>query len=659
MVLQSWLTRLRWEKKGDDARDALLRSKALDIVLQTLTTCRSGRTAIQVAAQNCAGGECQRPLGAVLVLMSAVPTALLGMLLRLLAESIEVVDQCRESGMQSAESEAAERGKQWVLTLLTSALRDVREVHLLRKGSSIETVDRAFPLLSAERKPEKPDHILDRAETWSRIFSELKELCLKLATAKPNAFKCDQDVAQKSLSVVVDSLGKFRESMENVPSRAMCRSNRGKKLFLEVARASVELEALVKVRAEKAKLIAGALPQLLNHKLGIAALCLQAESERSRHLTAIHAEVHRVVWGAQADVLWEDATALPALRAVLKRTLGLVEQARREMVHLAAQCLDDNNALFAKSEEMSRASNNYKALVEELKKSSSRLGKMEESSKRATGKSGVTAASLWNLIMPAPPEVVDASAEDKALLMERLKCMQELHKMLCRAAGSPPPAPLTLETPAHTPPDSGKETNATSSPPPVAKAMVAALQKTAGPVAAPKPEAQQPATMVTSKGGLACADGPPQPVEHGAVEVVDMRPEAVQAPRPFHQRPSVATWLGKTIPLALVAAAQDKTLESALPREQRINEDGLEYYRSLIDSTSIEILTEVFDSLDPKARLRVEDALKKSSSKDHPDQLRLYMSSIDAASMEQLAEVFDSLDPKARLRLEDAMKSLK
>merc|ERR1719197_382622 len=93
-----------------------------------------------------------------------------------------------------------------------------------------------------------------------------------------------------------------------------------------------------------------------------------------------------MLWGPESDRLFEGQTAPPelqALRQLTNRMNALVDQAWREMVQLAAETLDDNNALSANSEEISAAATRYKDIRTEVSKYSSRLSGAEQASKLA------------------------------------------------------------------------------------------------------------------------------------------------------------------------------------------------------------------------------------------------------------------------------------
>lgn len=406
-TFQQWLLRLQSEESGESALACLLKSQALNIVLPSLASSRSGRAALQAASD----ASTHRPLRAVLIRISAVPSGLLGRLLQLVVEAADVQADARETGMLSDDSQVADEGLQWVLQLLSASLLDASEADLPLR-SSVDSVQVALATLAGPPAPSSPEHDLDAAELYGRTYNDMKAVCEVFLKPTPEVPR--SNAAEKTLDASANSLSTVAVASRRIQS---LKSAKVKKMLVCVAESHQELAAVLSQRVQTAKLVKVVIPELAKQKVGIASACLEAERVRSRYLEEAHAQLTSALWGPESEALWQDGRTIPMLRTLTNRMSGLVDQAWREMVQLAAETLDDNNALSANSEDISAAATRYKDMRAEVNKYASRLAKMEQ----ATGSSGKAAAGGGSLAfssdaadVPAPkPAELAASAKRK------------------------------------------------------------------------------------------------------------------------------------------------------------------------------------------------------------------------------------------------------
>lgn len=163
-----------------------------------------------------------------------------------------------------------------------------------------------------------------------------------------------------------------------------CNLNEGterQRFLVEVSSASSDVEALLATRAQKAAGAEAAVTALDGCQQAVATACLGCEQKRCRQLENLLAGMHAFIWGSEVDQLARDPARLKVMRKLQCQASGLVEQAWRQMVQLAAETLStDSHSLGAASEDMTRSAKRYKEMRHELQTNLDRLAKLEAES---------------------------------------------------------------------------------------------------------------------------------------------------------------------------------------------------------------------------------------------------------------------------------------
>eukprot|EP00931_Biecheleriopsis_adriatica_P087461 TRINITY_DN61926_c0_g1_i1.p1 TRINITY_DN61926_c0_g1~~TRINITY_DN61926_c0_g1_i1.p1 ORF type:complete len:693 (+),score=222.23 TRINITY_DN61926_c0_g1_i1:345-2423(+) len=159
-------------------------------------------------------------------------------------------------------------------------------------------------------------------------------------------------------------------SMEEVAAR---RVGERQRLLLEAGAASRDIEALLTSRAKTAAAKDAARQHLAQQQPKAEAACLQSEKERSRLLEELLAGWQAAVWGPDAEALPRNVELLAKLKAAHVRAGGIVQQAWKETVQMAAQSLGEGDT----SEGISRAAERYKEMLKDIKSNLERLKTIE------------------------------------------------------------------------------------------------------------------------------------------------------------------------------------------------------------------------------------------------------------------------------------------
>lgn len=426
-TFEMWKKRLEDKDSGDDALAALLQSQALNVVLPSLSSTRNGRTALKDAADP----RSARPLHAVLTCVAAVPDSFLERLLQLLVEATEVADQHRDSGM-SEEGVAAEQGVKWVQQLLSASFLEATEAAQRNSSSPVAFVASALMSLEHAQDCSSPEEHLDSAESFGRLYNDVKGVC-EIFNKPPSASMSEG--TERMLKATAEHLPSLAPPMDRIQALKVAKV---RKVLIAAAAVAQELQAMLQERIQKARLARCVLPELVKekHRKGVAALCLEAERVRGRHLEEVHAVLHGALWGPKADSLWQDVKALPVLRYLTNRMSSLVDLAWREMVQLAAEALDDKNALSADSEMVSRSASRYKEMRAELGKNSARLAKMEQAASNAGLKAPASQAGEPSAISTEGVHVADPTPAELTAAAQRQEIIAVLRSTLDTAASS-------------------------------------------------------------------------------------------------------------------------------------------------------------------------------------------------------------------------------
>lgn len=388
-ALRLWLGRLTAQSpSAPNALEAMLQSQALNVSLMAMSRSKAGRETIHQAVRSGQGKSEPMALWEILKLSSAAPTELLVRLVRFLDQSAEQLAQSREQGVKYLQGK--EQMLQWTVTLICSSLSDAQELALYRDGHPAE-VFRSVEIQLAEDLNGSPRNSapgsseqLDALERLGTTFQALRTVCEDLVASrkkkennkksKESAKPVATQVPENTLSAMISCLGVLRLENAVVGSR----TDQDSELTDAVRAASLEVEALLKARLQRVTRISTGMAELPNRLEDAGAACLQLEQMRRSRFDEFLEGVKQKVWDSDAHSrLGGDATQIAAEREIIKRGIGLVDQAWREMVGLAAESLDDNNVMGANSEEMSTAAKHYKDMREELKSSMVRLSKLE------------------------------------------------------------------------------------------------------------------------------------------------------------------------------------------------------------------------------------------------------------------------------------------
>lgn len=204
-------------------------------------------------------------------------------------------------------------------------------------------------------------------------------------------------------------------SIEEVEARKVGDRQR---LLMEATAASKDIEGLLESRTETAKARLAAWEQLGERQAKAQGVCLQSEKERARACEELLAGWHAAVWGPDAQDLSRDPEALTTLRQLHQRSSGSLQQAWKDTVQLAAECLGDDG-----SEELSRAAERYKAMLKEIKSNLDRMKVLEAAKPdpRAAPSTGSTSAQSGTTseeAVPSPaavPPPAAAAAQPEAV----------------------------------------------------------------------------------------------------------------------------------------------------------------------------------------------------------------------------------------------------
>eukprot|EP00931_Biecheleriopsis_adriatica_P050183 TRINITY_DN29042_c0_g2_i2.p1 TRINITY_DN29042_c0_g2~~TRINITY_DN29042_c0_g2_i2.p1 ORF type:complete len:829 (+),score=210.87 TRINITY_DN29042_c0_g2_i2:35-2488(+) len=407
-TLQRWVKRLASDGElGPAALDALLQSMALQVALQAMLESAAGVETIHSAEKSRGLGEAASPLWKVLQYTSAAPEELLEQLLQLLAQSADMKAKCHEKGV--GDFDVLKQLEQWTLSLLCASMRDASELALCKRGQPAEIFDGALLAIAASEKKATSvpvDHRglsrqLEPVESLGQLFQGLKALCEDLIAAKkapPKKKKKKKDKepesteSTESMTFVGDdlpaqTLSATLESLSSLwkanPARAnMTDKERAFVNKVQVA-SSMEVKHLLEARRDRVEKISKGLQQLPSQLEKVSAACLDIERLRRRRVEEFLSSLQKIVWGDDSQSrLARDTAEIAGLREVIKRAIALVDSAWREMVNIAAETLDDSNAIGASSEEMSGAAAHYKNVRQELQKSLARLKKLEDDGPR-------------------------------------------------------------------------------------------------------------------------------------------------------------------------------------------------------------------------------------------------------------------------------------
>lgn len=406
-TLRSWLMRLdtggsvagaEGAASSSHALQALLQSKALDVLLSTLARGRAGRAKLRAAAREAGGGG--RDIGgcllAVLIRCSEMPPALLSELLDLLGAAAETAtlgrdEQLGDELITSADADVDEQTMQWAMQLCSAALSDDAEVALQARSRPVAAVEAALEAMAADgavTEEAGPEQLLNAADGLSNSFRHLRGHAERLATTAPeqqSLISHDGGAATRSLdsklmllaSLRTSSLG--RSAAQGATTSGTDGSpSRGVSLLLKAATCSTHVEDLLRQRRDKAAALAGRLTDVLGRHTMVAAACLESERLRRQKLEGVIAGLHKALWCPDAPHLARRPDECAAIRGVISRSIAMVDEAWRQMVALAADSLDENNLLSANSEDMSAAATRYKGMRQELQALLTRLGKVEE-----------------------------------------------------------------------------------------------------------------------------------------------------------------------------------------------------------------------------------------------------------------------------------------
>lgn len=107
----------------------------------------------------------------------------------------------------------------------------------------------------------------------------------------------------------------------------------------------------------------------------LPAACIKTEHARRRQLEELNAGFHAAIWSEEAASLGKQPAQVAVLRSYHARAQKIVDNAWKETVQLAAECMGDGGALEADSEDMSRAAKRYKEIRQDLEKNIERLAK--------------------------------------------------------------------------------------------------------------------------------------------------------------------------------------------------------------------------------------------------------------------------------------------
>merc|ERR1719271_2039021 len=463
---------------------------------------RNGRTVLAAAAD----ARSMRPLRAVLSRASAVPEVLLSRLLSLVAEAGTMTEQNNfNDGIGSEDGSIADRGLQWALKLLSSALVDVSEASLGSKGGPVEAVHMALLALAAAPTLCSPDQHLDAAEGNAQTFNSLKHACEVLKAPPRQVEAASGDAAAKTLLASSQSLSSVAVAASIVQQ---AKQPKVRQMLKGAADAHMELEVLLTQRIHFAKLMKVMTPELAQHREGVAALCLEMERARSRSLEEAHAGLSRALWGPESDGLWQDPSMLPELRQLTNRMLRLADQAWRESVNLAAETLDDKNVLSASSEDISAAAKRYKDMRDEVGRYSSRLSKMEQAASTSQGKGagvgdmprGSTADKVGHVPDPTPAEV--AAAGKRQASIATLRASVEKAALSVGVPMSQPPAQKLQ--PAKQPPQTAAGTSSFSNAPAASSSKFPRPAAEAAGSSNAVPEADVKVELAKYAGAIAC-----------------------------------------------------------------------------------------------------------------------------------------------------------
>lgn len=276
-------------------------------------------------------------------------------------------------GAESAEEAKAEK----ILAAAAASLAAFREqgekeVAAAKSEPSAEAKDSA-----ANESSEVEAALAERAAFFARlgeITREREELKIKLRALEDELADVKEGIAKAEKRERKARMGKKAAAGDDPAAERQ-------QLLAEATSASRDVEALLAARAQEAIAVSAKNKQLQDSPSAVSKACLDAEKQRRRQLESLVAGFNAAIWGDGGPALAQDPQRSAAARTLLARAIGLVEQAWREAVQLAADSLGgDGGAIGADSEDMSRAASRYKQMRQDLHAAADRLGKLESQS---------------------------------------------------------------------------------------------------------------------------------------------------------------------------------------------------------------------------------------------------------------------------------------
>eukprot|EP00747_Dinoflagellata_sp_TGD_P213140 gnl/TRDRNA2_/TRDRNA2_86135_c0_seq2.p1 gnl/TRDRNA2_/TRDRNA2_86135_c0~~gnl/TRDRNA2_/TRDRNA2_86135_c0_seq2.p1 ORF type:complete len:616 (-),score=148.39 gnl/TRDRNA2_/TRDRNA2_86135_c0_seq2:85-1932(-) len=223
--------------------------------------------------------------------------------------------------------------------------------------------------LEALRTANSPKPAADTPKAADEASKEREAL-----RARTAELECQRAELVAQLRAVDKELAEVKTAQRELNKRT---GNTNSEYSERTSAASVEVEAVLASRTQKAAALAKGMTELGSRLPAVAAACLASERLRRRFLEELLNGFHAAIWGPENEKLMRNPKRVAACREHITRAGQLVEQAWREMVQLAADTLDDKNALAASSEDISRAGKRYKKMRQELQKNLSQLSKAE------------------------------------------------------------------------------------------------------------------------------------------------------------------------------------------------------------------------------------------------------------------------------------------
>ncbi|CAK0812352.1 unnamed protein product [Prorocentrum cordatum] len=314
-------------------------------------------------------------------------------------------------------------------------------MRLIDAGQPVESLETAKKFLE-EAAPEGFDQQLLATEILDQGFRELRAVCESLAAGSGKTPSRVNDAAETRLKANIACLEGLRAQHEARPMTARELAELGD----EAAAASHKLELELTKRQERVAKLINSIGDFPTRRQEVMATCLSCERMRRQRFEEFLAALQKLLWGEDSFAEFaHDPTLAPTTREVIKRASGLVDQAWRDMVGVAAEALDDRNPIGAQSEDMSNAANQYKAMRQELQKNFRRLGTLEEKAlegpppPRAQGPKAAAPAKTSTAAAQAPQPKTTASAAGAPSATTTASPPEEPHPAASRAPAAPTP----------------------------------------------------------------------------------------------------------------------------------------------------------------------------------------------------------------------------